>query len=543
MNIQINEQHCTGCSYCVLNCPESAIELIIDEHVWPVIDSAKCTECGECLYSCPNNVFDDPNLWSQPVPLKEQYDAVIIGAGIGGLMTGAGLAKAGKDVLILEQLSYIGGKYTHLNHQGYSISTAAWTCPGTNSRIGKLCNKLGADIDWITIQDTGDEDQKAGNQLFVIKDGPRFPSLDEAQEHIIGGKKAMKQVYAWMADMFNPNQTYPKEMTAREYIQKFVPDNTDYENYVQTIITYCFASQTVDNFSAMELKKAIVDSIDQMAEWGAARGGTKSIIQGIENVIRKHNGTIALRTRVENILLREGKAVGVKLADGREIHAEIIIHNAGLNRLKTLVGVNNLPEDYVKRLHTAIPANVGAVVLGTSEPLLGKKHSLLHTMGWEPTLNCYSPTYFDPGMAPKGKYILDVFWVMEPPYHVGQEVESVLQQLHEVFPNFDEVVEMQNPMFFTGTWTAEMARRIGQSGDDRPNPVTPIDQLYFVGYDAIGYGIAGDIIPHNVEHVLYHILKDATYAPEDEKFSKHFSHWLKSVVLRLVAFSQSLKKE
>ena len=39
----------------------------------------------------------------------QQYDAVIIGSGLGGLTCGATLAKAGKKVLVLEQHNLIGG--------------------------------------------------------------------------------------------------------------------------------------------------------------------------------------------------------------------------------------------------------------------------------------------------------------------------------------------------------------------------------------------------------------------------------------------------
>ncbi len=61
--------------------------------------------------------------------MQETYDVILIGAGIGGLMTAAGLAKAGKKVLVLEQLAFVGGKYTDLMHRGYAISTAAWPAP------------------------------------------------------------------------------------------------------------------------------------------------------------------------------------------------------------------------------------------------------------------------------------------------------------------------------------------------------------------------------------------------------------------------------
>jgi len=530
MTIQIKKQDCTGCSYCLLACPTGAISLEIEAQSAPLIDAQACTQCGECLYLCPNKVFAAPELEAPPVPLEERYDAVIIGAGIGGLMTAAGLAKAGKKALILEQLSFTGGKYTHLTHQGYAISTAAWTCAGPNSRIGKLCTKLGADIQWVTVHQV----KSRGDHWIVTQDGRRFVSTDQAQQSLVGGPKGMKQVYRWLADMYDPNISYPDDMTARQYVQKFFPGNDEYLKYVETIITYCFASQTVDTFSAMETKRAIVDAIEQMADWGTAVGGTEAIVEALEAIVRKYGGQIATRTPVASILITGGKAYGVLLKDGRKILADTVIHNAGLNRLISLAGEANLPPDYVGRLRAAVPARVAALVLAADRKLLGEEHSLLHAMGWPRTLNCYAPTFFDPGLAPNGMHLLDVFWVMEPPYDHRRELDIVLEQLHHIFPDFDQAVKLQVPMFFSGLWTAEMAHRLGQSGAQRLNPQTPVENLYMVGYDCIGYGMAGDIIPHGVERALYLILNDPAYAPGDEKSAKRFNKWLKSRVFRLM---------
>jgi phytoene dehydrogenase-like protein len=329
-------------------------------------------------------------------------------------------------------------------------------------------------------------------------------------------------------------------MTTRQYIQKFIPDNEDYTRYVETIITHCFASQTVDNFSAMETKRAIVDSLEQMADWGTAIGGTAAIVAGVEKVFREHAGEIATRTRAASIDLKNGKAIGVTLADGRGITAGVVIHNGGLNRLIRLVGEENLPPQYLARLKEAVPANVAALILGTTEPLLEQDHSLLHAMGWERILNCYAPTFFDPSLVPQGKHLLDVFWAMQSPYDQRKELELVLAQLRQIFPSFDQVVEFKAPMFFTGSWTAEMAHRIGQSGKDRLDPRSPIENLYLVGYDCIGYGMAGDIIPHGVERALYLILNDPAYAPQDEKAYTRISRWLKSQLFKGLAFASSL---
>jgi phytoene dehydrogenase-like protein/NAD-dependent dihydropyrimidine dehydrogenase PreA subunit len=533
MAIEIEESRCSGCSYCVLGCPTQAISMRIEKGAWPEINSDLCTECGECLYLCPNNVFSAPWLEVKPTQLADQYEVIVIGAGIGGLMTAAGLARAGKKVLVLEQLSFIGGKYTHLEYKDYAITTAAWTCPGPKSRIGKLCTKLEAPIQWVTIHDVN----STGEHWVVTRDGRRFASTDEAQETLVGGSQGMARVYQWIADMYDPRVSYPDDMTAREYIEHYFPGNEAYVKYVETIITYCFASQTVDTFSANETKRAIVDALEQMAVWGTAVGGTAAIVKGLE-----HGGEIATHTKVASILLENSRAVGVSLKDGREIKAGVVVHDAGIKRLLELVGEANLPEAYVKRLQGAVPAVVAALILGLNRSLLGEQHSLLHTMGWERTVNSYAPTFFDPHLAPPGKHMLDVFWVMQPPYNLKHELELVREQLHEVFPDFDQAVELQVPMFFHGGWTAELAHRLGQSGNQRLDPVSPIPGLFLVGYDTIGYGMAGDIIPHGVEKVLYLILGDEKYRAEDEKSSARLSKWAKSMLFRILAAGQKLKR-
>jgi phytoene dehydrogenase-like protein/NAD-dependent dihydropyrimidine dehydrogenase PreA subunit len=538
MVIEIEKSRCSGCSYCMLGCPSQAISMHIEQEAWPVIDASLCTECGDCLYLCPNNVFTAPWLEAKPAQLTDRYEVVVIGAGIGGLMAAAGLARAGKKVLVLEQLGFIGGKYTQLSYRDYAITTAAWTCPGPKSRIGKLCAKLEAPIQWVTIHDV----KSTGEHWVVTRQGQRYASTDEAQLALVGGSGGMARVYQWIADMYDPRVSYPEDMTAREYIQRYFLGNEAYTKYVETIITYCFASQTVDTFSANETKRAIVDALEQMAVWGTVVGGTAAIVNGLEQVIREHGGEIATRTKVASIILEDGRATGVTLKDGRKIHSDVVVHDAGIRRLLELVGEANLPQDYVKRLKGAVPAVVAALILGLNRPLLGEQHSLLHTMGWERTLNSYAPTFFDPNLAPPGKHMLDVFWVMEPPYNLEHELELVRRQLGEVFPNFDQAVELQVPMFFRGGWTAEMAHRLGQSGDQRLDPVSPIPGLFLVGYDCIGYGMAGDIIPHGVEKALYTILGDEQYKAQDEKSSARLGKWAKSMLFRAMAAGQRLKR-
>ena len=96
-------------------------------------------------------------------------------------------------------------------------------------------------------------------------------------------------------------------------------------------------------------------------------------------------------------------------------------------------------------------------------------------------------------------------------------------------------------MFYTGLWTAEMAHRMGQSGDQRLDPRSPINNLYLVGYDCIGYGMAGDIIPHSVERALHLITGDQAYAPEDERLSVRLGMWARALGLRMMSILTGLR--
>lgn len=57
--------------------------------------------------------------YKQHPQLQKKYDTIIIGSGMGGLTTGAILAKEGKKVLILER-HYTAGGFTHVfKRKGY----------------------------------------------------------------------------------------------------------------------------------------------------------------------------------------------------------------------------------------------------------------------------------------------------------------------------------------------------------------------------------------------------------------------------------------
>src|SRR5437660_11742926 len=56
---------------------------------------------------------------------EETFDAIVIGAGLGGLLSAAQLLERGKRVVVLERLPHCGGRFTAKTFQGVQVSTGA----------------------------------------------------------------------------------------------------------------------------------------------------------------------------------------------------------------------------------------------------------------------------------------------------------------------------------------------------------------------------------------------------------------------------------
>ena len=55
--------------------------------------------------------------------MQANYDAIIIGSGVGGCCTAALLAHQGKRVLLAEKRAYLGGRFSTVNRDGYMCAT------------------------------------------------------------------------------------------------------------------------------------------------------------------------------------------------------------------------------------------------------------------------------------------------------------------------------------------------------------------------------------------------------------------------------------
>ena len=482
--MQISRERCTGCGYCLLSCPTEAIT----SDGWASIDDEKCSRCGICPTVCPNDaILPDSPLEQARADYKNSYDVLFIGSGIGGLMTAAALARQGRSVGIFEKLPFVGGRYTEIDYRGYAVTTAAWTSLGPKSNIGEFLEEMDASAEYVSLRERG------YHQQFTVrfKDGRSFPSL-----------QAMLSRQDWRAYVRALIQGRKLDLQAhstREYVEEHV-SNQDLIAAVNAIALTA-SGVDIDHFPASEFIVITKDTARAGLDFASTVGGVRTLIEALEKIVTSHDGQVFTGTEVGRVLVENGQAAGIELANGERIRAETVIHNAGIRSFVKLAGPENLPEAFVRRVEDLVPVDCAALILGTTEPVLTEAPMMM-TPGTDRVAGVYAPTFLDPSVAPPGRHMVDVFF---PLYSEDRthELELAMDDLRALFPGLDDILDMAVPMFFTGAWTgAETGQTLGQVGEQRCDPRSPIPNLYLVGMDAVGSGAAGDLIPLGVRRLL-----------------------------------------
>ncbi len=439
---------------------------------------------------------------------KDDYDAIIIGAGIGGLMTAAGLLKAGKKVLMLEKGTFIGGKYTELNYKGYKVTTGSWTGMGKRSHIDRFCRDLGANVKYTTLKDMKMKGIGQGilGKIRLNNGNEMIPLISE--EKIISDEEMYQFAQIMMAISAKklPNIDRSKNISTREFAENYTRSETVIR-FLDSIIGVASGLNT-NSMPASEFKVITDEGFGlAFAKFGYCKGGVKGYIDALEKIINAYGGEIRTKSNVKKIIIDDNCASGVELSNGEIISSKIVVHNAGARRLLTLGGRKNFPSILIKKIDSLVPVDCVAIILGLKKPV-SKDVPMIFTPDCERVVGLFEPTFFDQSVAPPNRTMIDAFCPFKSK-NIKKEIDLAIEDLQTLYPDIldtSNVDFQQNMIFHKETPAAECAQTFNQTGNDRIDPKTPVDNLYFVGFDAHGSGVAGDLIPIGVRKALNYIL-------------------------------------
>lgn len=281
-----------------------------------------------------------------------KWDAIVIGSGIGGLATAAMLARhAGQRVLVLER-HYTAGGFTHVfQRPGYEWDVGlhyvgdVQTTRAATRRLfdhvtdGRLAwTSMGEVYDRIVI---GPDvyDYAAGATAFSDRMKGYFPGEEKAiDEYIRLVRKVTGLAQLYFGEKILPGlasatvgrfMRAPFLRWARRTTGEVLSGITR-NRRLQAVLAGQFGDYGLPPGQGSFAMHAVVA---RHYLWGASYpvGGSGAIASAIAPIIESAGGAIAVSADVSEIVIENGRAVGVRVADGTEVRAKSIISNAGVH--------------------------------------------------------------------------------------------------------------------------------------------------------------------------------------------------------------------
>jgi len=284
-------------------------------------------------------------------PPSGEFDALVIGSGIGGLAAAALLARyAGKKVLVLER-HYTAGGFTHVfRRPGYEWDVGVHYIGEVGhprSQVRVLFDSLtGGRLQWHPMPDVYDRimiqdrayDFVTGRERFRERMHQYFPNEGRAIDRYIAEVRAAAQAARpYFAAKVLPA---PAAALAGPFLRRSFLRYSD--------------RRTGDVLAGLTSNRELIDVLTgQWGDYGLPPaqssfalhaavanhyfeggyypvGGAARIAAEIEPLIQQAGGQILVGAEVSSIMLdSRNRAVGVRMADGRELRAKLIISNAG----------------------------------------------------------------------------------------------------------------------------------------------------------------------------------------------------------------------
>lgn len=288
--------------------------------------------------------------------IADDYDAIVIGSGMGGLTSAALLAKhAGARVLVLERHYTVGG-FTHVFHR------PGWEWDVGVHYVGGVLDPRGQEsiaydhvtegrLRWHPLPDVYDRarigalsfDFTAGIDRFREDLHRAFPAERRAIDRYLamvlavgrasGSFWAEKAAPRAVARLIGPLLREPFLRYARRTTGDVLGELTR-NRELRAVLT----SQWGDyGLPPAQSSFAMHAGIAHHYLEGAAYpiGGAAAIAEAIAPAIERTGGAIVVAAEVEEILVERGRATGVRIAGGREVRARTIVSDAGIHNTFT----------------------------------------------------------------------------------------------------------------------------------------------------------------------------------------------------------------
>ena len=456
--------------------------------------------------------------------IEQAFDTIIIGAGLGGLLSAAQLLERGKRVLVVERLPHCGGRFTSKTFQGVQVSTGAvHMVPfGSSGVLSQMLQRLHVPHYFFDADVFGS---------FHVH-GKQYQSKGILGVFNFLGPRQFALLVSLGYQMFL--RPLPQHERSLPYIV-WLKQHIDITKNPQLVAFFERVSRFALSLELSQVSTAeVVEITKNMFRYGApaiVRGGCGGLTQSLEQHVLAHGGTVQLSCEVLQILHDDGRVTGVRVRDkatGLEsvLTAPVVVSDIGPRATEGLLQNHTVTQSQVlKQQHVGeweqgrpqgdaspiLPDRVRSdIVYGRGVPLrtplpstdvdissptiheaVGLKIHILSDVSLIPhkgIMYCLDtkriagmvqPTNSDPSLAPAGKHLLISHQVIQS-NNVEEERALALADLRMMFgETFDKHCHVLTMGTYRGEWPVN---RMAQGEDAHAQTATR--GLYLVG-DAV----------------------------------------------------------
>ncbi|MBI2890323.1 MAG: NAD(P)/FAD-dependent oxidoreductase [Nitrospirae bacterium] len=463
---------------------------------------------------------------------ERRYDAIIVGAGYGGVTAAAVLADRGLKVLLIDKNARPGGKAMRAMRDG--VGHDLWPIAGgptQGSRFQDLARLLSLPASAIIEPDPAAEfiylAPDGGRRSLVVPSRPtaglremiRLVSAFGIRPWQLGGAIAMNLISNGLPTPLLDRLDGVSMLTWMDRFRLPQP----LRDWTMSLMNLFFVVP-VDLLPASEAIRTLRD----VAKGGAGRyhrGGYGAIAEEAARFVEAKGGCWLPDTHAHRILIREGRAAGVSTTRG-EFEAPVVISNAGIQpTVLRLLEEGAISAEYVDRVRRLKPswAFVG-VRYDLDAPFFKVPMTVVFSpeSGWDtarfaraergewptnPLLFITVPSLYDPALGSRRRPQVALAGVLGSPDPSspmnGAAMDKMEEMVARLWPSLaphisrrqrfgaaqvsattrDAVVPGQ------GGECVGLGQLIGQCGRSKPKPRAPLKGLYFVGCDSGGRGI------------------------------------------------------